>query len=70
MTGCGCALLVAIIVGTLGFFIFGSTDPGEPIEQAAALLALLVLARVAPVPLRRALVRAGRAQHERLAPRS
>lgn len=62
MTGCGCALLIAFIVGILGFFIFGSTDPGEPIEQAVALLALVLLVRMAPVPLRRALVRAGGAQ--------
>ena len=65
MTGCGCALLIAIIVGILGFFIFGSTDPGEPIEQAVVFFVPLVvfLVRMAPVPLRRALVRAGRAQH-------
>ena len=64
MTGCGCALLIVLIVGTLGFFIFGSTDPGEPIEQATALLAFaLLLARMARVPLGRALVRAGGAQH-------
>jgi hypothetical protein len=62
VTGCGCALLIALIVGILGFFIFGSTDPGEPIEQAAALLALLLLVRMTPVPFGRALVRAGGAQ--------
>jgi hypothetical protein len=63
VTGCGCALLIAIIVGILGFFIFGSTDPGEPIEQTTALLVFaLVLARVSRVPLGRALVRAGGAK--------
>ncbi len=38
--------------------IFGSTDPGEPIEQIVALSLVLVLSRMALVPLRRALVRA------------
>jgi hypothetical protein len=63
VTGCGCALLIAFIVGILGFFIFGSTDPGEPIEQAARLLAFAaLLARMARVPLGRAFVRTGGAQ--------
>lgn len=43
MTGCGCVLLIALLVGLIVFLIFGSTDPGEPIETAAALLALLWL---------------------------
>ena len=58
MTGCGCALLIALIVGLIAFFLFGSTDPGEPVGEAVALLAL----GMALVPLRLALVRAGRAQ--------
>ncbi len=58
MTGCGCALLVALVVALLSFMILGSTDPGEPVEQAAALAAVLLLGRMAGVPLRRALVRA------------
>jgi hypothetical protein len=58
MTGCGCAILVAIIVGLIGFFLFGSTDPGQPVENAVALLAL----GMALVPLRLALVRARRTQ--------
>ena len=41
MTGCGCVLLIAALVGLLLFLIFGSTDPGEPIETAVALLLLL-----------------------------
>lgn len=56
MTGCGCLILVAILVGLIVFMIFGSTDPGEPVDAAAALAALAVL-WVARVPLRRALVR-------------
>ena len=55
MTGCGCALLIAILVGLIGFMLFGSTDPGEPVETAAMLLAL---GGMAVVPVRRALVRA------------
>ena len=55
MTGCGCALLIAILVGLIGFMLFGSTDPGEPVETAAM---LLVLGGMAVVPVRRALVRA------------
>lgn len=59
MTGCGCVLLIAFLVGLIVFLIFGSTDPGEPLETAAALLALLWLGeRQALVPRRRALVRA------------
>jgi hypothetical protein len=59
VTGCGCVLLIAFLVGLIVLLIFGSTDPGEPIETAAALLALLLLGeRQALVPLGRALVRA------------
>ena len=65
MTGCGCLLLIALLVGGITFMIFGSTDPGEPIAQAVplivAVLALDALARVAFAPLRRGLVRARRA---------
>jgi hypothetical protein len=67
MTGCGCLMLIALLVGGIVFMIFGSTDPGEPIEQAIA-LALIVLAvlsrtrgRMPLAPLRLALVRARRA---------
>ena len=59
MTGCGCLLLIAAIVGLIVFMIFGSTDSGEPVETAAALLLLVLLGqRSAFVPLRRVLVRA------------
>lgn len=59
MTGCGCLLLIAVIVGLIVFMIFGSTDAGEPIETAVALLAALLLGqRLALVPWRRVLVRA------------
>ena len=58
MTGCGCLLLIATLVALIVFLIFGSTDPGEPIDTAVALFALLWLGqRQARVPLRRALVR-------------
>ena len=59
MTGCGCLLLIAAIVGLIVFMIFGSTDAGEPIDTAVALLLLLLLGqRQALVPRRRLLVRA------------
>ena len=59
MTGCGCLLLIAVIVALIVFMIFGSTDAGEPIETAVALFLLLLLGqRRALVPGRRALVRA------------
>ena len=58
MTGCGCLLLIAAIVGLIVFLIFGSTDAGEPIETAVALLLLLLGQRLALVPRRRLLVRA------------
>jgi hypothetical protein len=59
MTGCGCLLLIAAIVGLIVFLVFGSTDPGEPIEAAVSLaLASLLMERQALVPLRLALVRA------------
>ena len=54
MTGCGCLLLVGVIVGLIVFMLFGSTDPGEPVEQ---IVALAVLRGMSGVPLRRALVR-------------
>jgi hypothetical protein len=58
VTGCGCLLLIAALVGLIVFMIFGSTDSGEPIESAVALLVLLWLAQRQPlVPRRRALVR-------------
>lgn len=67
MTGCGCALLIALLVGGIVFMIFGSTDSGEPITQIAALaLITYVLAqlrthrRVTLVPRRLALIRARR----------
>jgi len=41
VTGCGCLLLVAALVGVLYVFFFGSTDSGEPIQEAAALAALV-----------------------------
>jgi hypothetical protein len=59
VTGCGCLLLIAAIVGLIVFMIFGSTDAGEPIEAAVALLVLLLLGeRQALMPRRRVLVRA------------
>ncbi len=59
MTGCGCLLLIAAIVGLIVFMIFGSTDAGEPIDTAVALLLLLLLGEgQALVPRRRLLVRA------------
>ena len=58
MTGCGCLLLIAALVGLIVFLIFGSTDTGEPIESAVALFLLLSLGqRQALVPWRRVLVR-------------
>lgn len=56
MTGCGCLLLVGVIVGLIAFMLFGSTDPGEPVEQMTALAALAVSTWMVAVPLRRALV--------------
>ncbi|HUG56201.1 MAG TPA: hypothetical protein VMJ92_03910 [Candidatus Limnocylindrales bacterium] len=43
MTGCGCLLLVAILGGLLYVVVAGSTDAGEPIEQALGLLAAVLL---------------------------
>jgi hypothetical protein len=61
VTGCGCAILVTVIVGLIVFMLFGSTDPGEPVDSAVAVLALLLALRMAQMPLGRALVRARRA---------
>lgn len=59
MTGCGCLLLIAAIVGLIVFLIFGSTDAGDPIETALALLLVMLLGqRLALVPRRRLLVSA------------
>ena len=57
MTGCGCLLLIAALVGLIVFMIFGSTDPGEPIETAAALILIWLAQRETLVPRCRALVR-------------
>lgn len=59
MTGCGCGILIVLIVGLIAFMLFGSTDPGEPVEAAALLL--LLCGGMTLVPLRRALVRTTRA---------
>jgi hypothetical protein len=59
VTGCGCLLLIAALVGLIAFMVFGSTDPGAPIETAVALLLVLWLGqRQTLVPRRRLLVRA------------
>ena len=57
MTGCGCLLLIAALVGLIVFMIFGSTDSGEPIETAAALILIWLAQRETLVPRCRALVR-------------
>ena len=44
MTGCGCLVLLAGVVALLVIFIRGSFDAGEPIDTAAALTAIAVLA--------------------------
>ena len=57
MTGCGCLLLIAALVGLIVFMIFGSTDSGEPIETAVALFLLLWSGQRQPfVPRGRALI--------------
>ena len=61
MTGCGCLILIAVLVGGIVFMIFGSTDPGEPIAQAVATLGGLALVWMTLVPFRRGFVRARRA---------
>jgi hypothetical protein len=59
VTGCGCLLAIAAIVGLIVFLIFGSTDAGEPIETAVALFLVLLSGQwLALVPRRRLLVRA------------
>ncbi len=40
MTGCGCLLLVVVLATMLYVFLFGSTDAGEPIQEAVALAVL------------------------------
>lgn len=58
MTGCGCLLLLTALVGLILVLIFGSTDAGEPIETAVALLFALWLGQGQTlVPRRRVLVR-------------
>ncbi len=39
MTGCGCLLVVAVLALLFYVFTFGSTDAGEQVEQAVALVA-------------------------------
>ena len=33
MTGCGCVLVLGGLIALIAVFIFGSTDPGEPIAS-------------------------------------
>jgi hypothetical protein len=59
VTGCGCLLAIAAIVGLIVFLIFGSTDAGEPIDTAVALFLVLLSGKwLALMPRRRVLVRA------------
>jgi hypothetical protein len=59
VTGCGCLLAIAAIVGLIVFLIFGSTDAGEPIDTAVALFLVLLSGEwLTRVPRRRVLVRA------------
>jgi hypothetical protein len=44
VTGCGCLVLIAAIVGLLVIFVRGSFDAGEPIDTAVALLVAALLA--------------------------
>ncbi len=46
MTGCGCLLLVAVLAAILYVFFFGSTDAGEPMQEAVALLTCAYVAIV------------------------
>lgn len=52
MTGCGCLVLVAALVVLLYVFVLGSTDAGEPIEQAVGMI--VALQAVAAIAGRRA----------------
>ena len=64
MTGCGCLILIAVLIGGIVFMVFGSTDPGEPIEQMVQLARVasgLVLLGVLLVPFGRGFVRLRRA---------
>jgi hypothetical protein len=38
VTGCGCLLLVAALIAVLYVFFSGSTDSGEPIQEAVVLV--------------------------------
>jgi hypothetical protein len=57
LTGCGCLILVAMLVGGIVFMVFGSTDPGEPVAQIVGVVTALALLWVAGVPIRRVFVR-------------
>jgi hypothetical protein len=62
VTGCGCLVLIVVLVGGILFMIFGSTDPGESVAQATVLAeTLLLLLWMTLVPLGRRLVGARRA---------
>lgn len=45
MTGCGCLLVVLALIALIAVFIFGSTDPGEPVASITALTLSWVAAR-------------------------
>jgi hypothetical protein len=43
VTGCGCLVVIAAIVGLLWIFVRGSFDAGEPIDTAVAFMVVIVL---------------------------
>ncbi len=58
MTGCGCLLVVAVLAVLFYVFTFGSTDAGDQVEQAVALVAGLyalsaIAGRRVPQPVAR-----------------
>lgn len=44
MTGCGCLLVIGALIAMIAVFIFGSTDPGEPIVSIVGLALSAVVA--------------------------
>lgn len=52
MTGCGCLLLVGALIALIAVFIFGSTDPGEPVASLQRLAQALTAAGISWVAAR------------------
>lgn len=63
LTGCGCGLVIGALAVLVYVLLFGSSDPGEPVAQATALIAVTLSAVLLLTGARRSWRRAGAGPH-------